>query len=174
MIRIPLRRRDGSLAGTALVDDEDLEVAGVRWHMSGPGYAVRSIGGGRKEYMHRRLLGLVAADRSEVDHVNGDRLDNRRSNLRVVTHAENLQNRPSPKGAASPHRGVSWNGTRRKWRASVGLPTGERRQLGEFENELDAARAAAEFRRQHLPFANPARDVLPPEVEESEPKEIAA
>ena len=49
-------------------------------------------------YLHREVLGLTPGDGLETDHRNGDRLDNRRSNLRVATRAQNAQNVPARSG----------------------------------------------------------------------------
>lgn len=46
----------------------------------------------KKLYMHREILGLEEGDNAIVDHINGDGLDNRQCNLRIVTHQENLKN----------------------------------------------------------------------------------
>lgn len=101
--------------------------------------------------LHRELLGLSESDTREVDHINRDRLDNRRCNLRVVTHAQNGQNVPA-QGGTSPHRGVSFCRQTGRWRAHV-MIDGKQNQLGRFDTEQEAAIAAAAFRRKHMPFA---------------------
>lgn len=167
MKRIPLRNRKGELVACALVDDQDYELASrVSWYRATTGYACRSFPRGKKEYLHRVICGLSPDDRVEVDHINGDRLDNRRSNLRVVAHAENAQNR-SAVGTTSRHRGVSFHAGRQVWRAHV-TAGGRKRQIGTYTTELEAARAAAQFRREHMPFANPARDFLTRQEREKE------
>lgn len=80
-----------------LVDEQDraLILSGPRWYLCN-GYLRRDLwndGHKRREYMHRLLAGAQGAD--HVDHVNGNKLDNRRSNLRLVTRSQNLQNRQS-------------------------------------------------------------------------------
>jgi hypothetical protein len=77
----------------------------------------------------------------EVDHVNGDGLDNRRSNLRVCTHAENARNQSSrTRMSTSRFRGVVWAKDRRKWRAMIG-DNGRTVHLGNFTDEIEAAQA---------------------------------
>ncbi len=61
------------------------------WAPSGKGYASARVQGRKRIYLHRLILD--APDGIEVDHINGDHLDNRRSNLRFVTHSQNMQNR---------------------------------------------------------------------------------
>lgn len=58
-----------------------------KWCLNGRGYAMGSPG-----LLHRVVLGLEKGDGSEVDHLNRDKLDNRRTNLRLVEHSENVRN----------------------------------------------------------------------------------
>lgn len=105
--------------------------------------------------MHRELLGLAHGDKREADHVNRNKLDNRRSNLRIVTRAQNKQNLDSYAGGTSKHRGVSWNVSREQWVAR-GRLNGTVHVLGEYEREQDAAAVAAAWRREHMPFSEEA------------------
>jgi hypothetical protein len=147
-VLIPLYRR--GVIGHALVDDADAEIVGARrWNVLPTGYAVSRDSAG-SVYMHRLVIGLGAGDSRQVDHINRDKLDNRRENLRVCTAAQNHQNKPSYRNSTSPFRGVSRD--RSKWRATVVL-AGVQHFLGYFTDELDAARAAAQFRAQHMPFS---------------------
>mgnify|MGYP000851944013 FL=1 len=89
-------------------------------------------------YMHRMLL-LPAPD-EEVDHVNGDGLDNRRCNLRLCTHAENGRNQRRPTNNTSGVKGVSWNSGRGRWEANI-KTGGVSHFLGYFDSIDAAARA---------------------------------
>ena len=154
----------------AIIDDADLTLIEPHlWRLHVEGYAwVHNDEKGRRGIgMHRMILG-AEADGLEVDHVNGNRLDNRRCNLRVVSRAENAQNHPSRRGT-SAHRGVTRRGDRWIAQGKVG---GRNHYLGIFDDELTAARVAAEWRREHLPFTNAERDVVPV-CDESERKEVA-
>ena len=83
-IRIPLiDGRDGSVVGHTLIDDADARLADFTWRLGRTGYAVRWRDGGTI-YLHREVLGLERGDGLEADHVNRDRLDNRRANLRAA------------------------------------------------------------------------------------------
>lgn len=78
-----------------LVDDEDYEqLRGFKWFVNGQDYPYRTIrlNGKNKNLRLHRLLSN-APDGLEVDHINGDPLDNRRANLRIVNRSQNLQNR---------------------------------------------------------------------------------
>lgn len=160
-------------AAWALVDEADVPLIQDHiWRLHNAGYAHTWVdrGAHRGMGMHRLIMGLEHSDGLEVDHINGDRLDNRRSNLRVVTHAENAQNHPSRRGT-SIYRGVYRN-KRGRWIAQ-GKLNGAVTYLGTYDTELEAARASATWRRANLPFSVTSRDVLP-DVHLIEEKENAA
>jgi hypothetical protein len=129
----------------ALVDDADYpELAKHRWYVLRPRhafYAARYIvPKGEKRYcvyMHRIIAG--AGQGLQVDHVNGDGLDNRRCNLRLCSQSQNNQNQRKTRGS-SVFKGVSWARTECRWQASIKI-NGKSRALGHFTNESDAARA---------------------------------
>lgn len=96
-----------------IVDDEDFErLAQYRWHFTSHGYARRSgWENGKKTniLMHRIILGDVCAG-MDVDHINGNRLDNRRCNLRPATRSENCSNVKLRKTNTTGVKGVSVRG----------------------------------------------------------------
>lgn len=92
----------------------------------------------RKRVAMHRLI-LSASDGDVVDHINGDGLDNRRSNLRIVTIQQNAFNQKHH-GGSSRHKGVSYRADSGTWRAYI-TKDGKRRYLGTFASEEDAARA---------------------------------
>lgn len=137
MIEVPL-----SNGSVALVDDEDAWVLGNRWTCSN-GYAQRRKDY-RLQYMHRAIaaeMGFPAA--AHVDHINGDKLDNRRANLRPADKKTNGANRVAYRKRAvvvSRFKGVCWRQDRQAWWAYITVNR-KRRYLGFFHDELDAARA---------------------------------
>lgn len=153
-VRIPLRARDGSIRAYALVDAADAEFVNQwRWSLS-KGYAARGERVGNKVRhfrMHRELLGLRRGDAMDGDHINRDRLDNRRSNLRSLPKGANAQNQSSNAGSSSRHRGVSWDTGTGKWRAYVGS-NGKTTFLGLFTEEREAAVVARAARLAMLPY----------------------
>lgn len=155
-VRIPLRARDGSVLAYTLIDAANVEWANQwRWCLSGAGYAARgdrSTGRFRMVSLHRELLGLVRGDGIECDHLNRDRLDNRRSNLRMTTRQGNSQNLPGWRNASSAYRGVAWNKRRGMWEVSVKV-NGRKHSLGCFVDELEAAKAAQDGRARLMPMA---------------------
>lgn len=123
----------------ALVDDQDYElVSGYTWKLHDQGYAYSSVRG-RTIYMHRLILD-APPDR-EVDHKSRqDRLDNRRSNIRLSTRSQNMMNRPRPNGVKSPYRGVRFHKQSGRWDARIKLDKREI-SLGYYPAPDDAARA---------------------------------
>lgn len=90
-------------------------------------------------YMHRVIMN--ASSDQIVDHINGDALDNRRSNLRIATLAENNRNRKrNSTNQSSNFKGVNFHKRDKRWTASIGH-NGQSIYLGEFDKEIDAAAA---------------------------------
>ena len=156
MKRIPLRSRDGSIKAYAKVDDSDYEsLSQYTWHER-DGYVGRTsyVGGGKETIlMHRQLHGLLPGDNMQVDHKNGNGLDNRRSNLRVGTGALNSQNLKPRRNTSSAYRGVSWDKNSSKWVAYIRLNQ-KKRHLGSFDDEVEAATVAAAARKRAMKWTN--------------------
>lgn len=96
-------------------------------------YAVRNRGKKHRK-MHRDIMG-DPPEGFMIDHVNGNGLDNRRSNLRFVTNRQNSQNRHTKKTSTYP--GVSWDKDHKRWRA--GIQIGENRiRIGRYRSEIEA------------------------------------
>lgn len=126
----------------ALVDDADFErTRGYNWRLCKEGYVIALTGPSTKRIRHalHRIV-MDAPDGLVVDHINHDKLDCRRGNLRLCSRLQNSYNRRHRADGASRFKGVSWNKDRRKWFASIGA---ERKNvyLGLFSDELSAARA---------------------------------
>lgn len=143
----------------AIVDDEDFErVNAVKWKLNNCGYAVRNLprdGGPRgQEMLHRTVLGLAKGDPMQADHINGDTLDNRRSNLRVCTQKQNAQNRRVTSRSKSGVKGVYQRTGSAAWIASI-TANGKKHNLGRFltidEARVAYSRAALQL---HGEFAN--------------------
>jgi hypothetical protein len=130
-----------------LVDDEDFEfLSQWAWRKSHHGYAVRvqhlgyfdGVRRGKTVFMHRLIN--KTPDGLFTDHINGNKLDNRRENLRMATRTQNQGNRGKNKKGSSVYRGVSFNKKSVKWQ--VHIKDGVRqRNLGHFDDEIEAAKA---------------------------------
>lgn len=120
-----------------LVDLEDFTLLSqFKWHLSNVGYACRSYKN-KKCYMHRLITN--APDGMDVDHINGNKLDNRRSNLRVVTRSQNMANLKSAR-SKSGYKGVVWNAALKKWQAQIKVNY-KNHSLGYFITAIEAANA---------------------------------
>lgn len=137
-----LRDKYGKECARALIDLDDVElVSQYKWCNSGQGYALcRETG----LFLHKLIMNDLNNDYT-LDHINRNRLDNRKSNLRYATAQENAQNRSKQINNTSGIPGVSWRKDRNKWRAFI---TVNKKQiaLGLYEDINDAimARKAAE------------------------------
>lgn len=140
-VAIPLHGRDGEIRAWALIDESDYdEVAAHSWHLLSSGYAARSIWGeGRNEeivLMQRSLLGLGRGDKRRAHHRNEDRLDNRRSNLQIVTTSEHSR-------LHSQFTGVTFFKRTGRWMARTRKREGRYVHLGYFATRDEALRAVA-------------------------------
>lgn len=131
------RHRDGRFAG---------KPAG---RVGGKGYREIAISGRR--FQAHRLAWFLATGTwpsEEIDHINGDKADNRLANLREVSHAENGRNQPRPSNNRSGVIGVGWNATAGKWAARIKVD-GWSRFLGYFDDVSGAAKARKAAELEH-------------------------
>lgn len=89
-------------------------------------------------YLHRVIMG--EPDGMEVDHINGNGLDNRRSNLRLATSSQNKHNTGPRKNSTSGFKGVTWDKANSKWQAQITLH-GKVKKLGRFPTPEEAYEA---------------------------------
>lgn len=117
----------------ALVDDEDFEfLQKWSWHTDHDRYAVCKDSPTSVLYMHRLLMnapkGIV------VDHINGDGFDNRKGNLRLCTHGQNIANSKISKNSKTGYKGVSFHEAESKYNCFI-----QRTWIGYFDNPRHAA-----------------------------------
>lgn len=135
------------------VDLEDFEwLSKFKWNANnknGKFYAARSSDG-TTVYAHRLLL---KTDQRQVDHINGDSLDNRKANLRACSHGENQMNRINRKPTKSGIKGVKKHYG--KWQARIRID-GQLKHLGTFDSKEGARNAYAEASKKEFGrFARP-------------------
>lgn len=124
----------------ALVDDDDYKLLiNRKWYCNDNGYAAREQrknGNRYQQYMHREIIG--AEKGQEVDHINRNRLDNRKENLRFCTRPENVMNSKKRIDNNSGYRGVFWRTRERKWVSRITINK-KRIYTGSFDNKIEAA-----------------------------------
>ena len=125
--------------------DNDAPVFEYNWCFDGD-YACRRYKGSTKA-MHLILLEGQIPEGMEVDHINRDKLDNRMTNLRVVTHSFNQINKVM-KNNSSGYRGVAWNKKEKKWEAMV-IINKVRKYLYRGHSFDDAKAKRIEWETQH-------------------------
>lgn len=131
----------------ALVDDEDYPILNqFKWHLSGGGYAVRSqhikLGVNQYKNKHVRMHRLINKTPKDLqtDHINGNKLDNRRCNLRSVNASINGMNRGKTKKNTSGYKGVYWDTWSSKWKAEIKVNY-KKISLGRYSNIKQAVKA---------------------------------
>ena len=130
-----------------LCDLEDWErLKQYCWHYSKDGYAVSNLGNAtypHNMYFHRVII--TPPDGLFIDHINRDRLDDRKQNLRIVNKLQNNLNKSNRSDNTTGVMGVSWDKERNKWRAMICFH-GKSIHIGMYDNfdEAVIARKAAE------------------------------
>lgn len=139
----------------------------VAGYLNCTGYVYVKIDGSL--YLAHRLVWLIHHNRwpeDQIDHINGDKSDNRVENLREATNAENHQNKTSRINSSSRFVGVYWGARAGKWQAQI-TTNGNRKYLGSFHTEESAAAAYANAKSRLHAF-NPI--VRPGEIPDVHPK----
>lgn len=146
----------GRLACFPLFSDEDADLRLAKWTKTKPGYAARSkhIPAKKKKsrqiFSHRvvlsRMLGRELSPSDICDHINGDRLDNRRENLRLTDYVGNAQNKTFAKSKCG-YRGVTLHRQTGRWQAQV-VFQGKSFYLGLYDSPEKAAAVAAAKRNE--------------------------
>lgn len=126
----------------AIVDDEDyVRLAKYKWHLFSRGYAARGIwenGKVKAIYMHREILNVESG--FVTDHINGDRLDNRKENLRICSRAENNRNQKKDIRSKFEYKGIKTENKGRTYLARISV-NNKQIYLGSFPTQLQAAKA---------------------------------
>ena len=145
--RIYLTGKNGE-GKITIVDDCDYEELNQwKWYLNKDGYVWRSYkkdNSWKQIRIHREILGLTDT-KVFTDHINHDKLDNRRENLRACTNQENQRNSKKQqkniygKKCSSKYKGVCWKKSRNKWVAFIKIDN-KLINLGTFISEIEAAK----------------------------------
>lgn len=134
--------RSATIIGKLLLDSEDMHLLNeFSWHVGGNGYIETEIGGrvkGNRRVVKLHRLIMMPADHELVDHINMDKLDNRRNNLRIADRSTNGMNRGAQRNSLSGIKGVSWSKAKNKWRIVCNV-RGKQYHLG-YAGTLDEAK----------------------------------
>lgn len=145
---ITIKRSNGDIR--FIIDDKDLgKVSKYTWWYIEDRkqiYSLKHVNGKRVYVWLWRYL-LDAPKGLDVDHINRNRLDNRRINLRLCTRSQNLRNQPRKHNNSSGFKGVHKH--RDKWTACI-WSLGKYYYIGQYDNPVDAARAYNEKAKEIL------------------------
>ena len=122
----------------SLIDLDDVDkIKNNNWYIHKAGMVMSRISSDKHVKLHRYIMDFPTG--KDIDHINHDKLDNRKSNLRICSHKQNARNtKKMIKETSSIYKGVSFRSNYNNWRSFI--KTNEKQiHLGIFENEIDAA-----------------------------------
>jgi len=145
-------------SGVALVDDDDYEfLSRITWYSDTKGYARHRVRFSSTEVITLRMHRVImkAGKGIEVDHIDGNKLNNQKFNLRFATDGENKRNQKMYRNNTSGLKGVTWHKDKKRWTVQIGLD-GRKLWLGQFRDREDAAKCYADAAiKYHGEFSNP-------------------
>jgi hypothetical protein len=134
---IELCNRKKEKVGETIVDEEDYyNLMKYAIYMDYQGYVIINIDN-KSVKLHRYIMNYYGED--YVDHINNNKLDNRKCNLRIVTPRQNSMNQSSTKNSSSKYIGVNYNIKKNKWKSNIKI-NNLTKTLGYFDNEEEAAK----------------------------------
>ena len=140
-IKTGQKRSDAKRHKLVMVDNTDFKYLNqFHWHVDKDDSVSSWLGSKNNK---RTLIGrfiMNTPDNLEIDHIDGNRLNNQRSNLRLATSSQNKMNRGPRKDNKSGYKGVSWHKQRDKWTSRI-MANGKYLSLGLFDNIFEAVRA---------------------------------
>ena len=141
--KLPLHDRFKNLTGYCLVSKEDYEhLSKLKWSQNKKGYVCSTINGvpwNIHRYIMIVLRKMNLVSKQLVDHINNNKADNRRENLRVCTSTENARNKKKKENTSSKYICVSYEKTLCKWIARLKLGGGKKDLRAQYEKEDHAA-----------------------------------
>lgn len=131
-----------------MIDTEDLnKVKDIRWRISSNGYPIGDLKD-KRVFLHRVVVDYVPSG-MEVDHINHNLFDARKSNLRIVSRSQNNMNHGIKSNNTSGITGVWFSNQKQKWVAEIKV-LGKKIHLGTFTNINDATEARAKAEKHYF------------------------
>ena len=141
-IEIVLYDKKGEETGRTIIDKDDYDIVkDYKWCYDGHGYAVTHKNKNEMIKLHRLIMNNCESE--VIDHINGNRLDNRKCNLRKATFQQNSFNIDNNGQGSNNRKGVSYRKDRGKWRAYITV-NDKQIVLGSFNTEEEAIKAREE------------------------------
>lgn len=130
------------------IDEEDMAyLAMYNWYISDHGYLIYKPT--KQPYIRFHRLIINCPDNMYVDHIDGNKLNNQKYNLRICTQLQNTSNRKLNKNSTSGYKGVCWCKRKEKWIAHIRF-NGFKKTLGRYDNIIDAALAYDNAAKEHF------------------------
>lgn len=140
--RIVLFNKHGEQTGVVIIDTEDVNKCKKhKWFLSKRGYPTSRING-KLICLHKYIFSA-----ENIDHIDRDRFNNRKSNLRECSYSQNIMNQTS-RGGTGRYKGVWFDKKNNKWAAAIRY-NNERKSLGRFHDEKEAALAYNRAAKKH-------------------------
>lgn len=140
MLEVPIQNRWGEVISSFLISKCDAHLLKYTWRLRKRGYVYRKEN--RKDiWLHNEIM--CPPEGYVVDHINGDKLNNTRENLRVCTQLDNMKNLKIYTSNTSGVKGVNWRKDIQRWRAYINVE-GKCISLGTYKDKEDAIKARKE------------------------------
>jgi len=146
VIQVP-DRKNNTLVDVIIDEDLYYDCLHYTWRVSLDGYIWGYNRESKKAFQLSRYV-MKYDDKNLVDHINNNKADNRRDNLRIATSTQNTMNKTSAKNSSSQFLGVALNKNMNKWKATIQVD-GKPIHLGFFDDEIEAARVRDEATKKY-------------------------
>lgn len=151
-----LKDRSGKVIAESFIDIESVAIVKeYKWSLGSHGYV--TSGCGKKQILLHRLLSNAPAG-MYVDHINGNKLDNRKNNYRLCTNQENNRNKGLYSHNTSGVTGVTYDKSRSKWQAQI-VVNDQNIHLGRYDNFQDAVNARVKAEEVYFKEYRPNYDI---------------
>jgi len=150
----------------ATISRKDFDkIAKYKWQFNGR-YAVRKNNSGKTIYMHREIM--QTPENLVTDHIDGDGLNNKRSNLRICTYRQNFRNQKISKNNTTGIKGVVWNKQNKNWLARLTIDN-KRIHLGSFKTKELAMQIRNKYAKKY--YGKYAKEIKKESVSKKENKD---